>query len=89
LLVTILGDQTATGTGNTKMLATSLPRTSAQAADPNAHVDIELLTLDIHDDQAMAQVIIRTSDGAPPYRQTRFYQRIGPDWRQAAPDAEL
>jgi hypothetical protein len=89
LLATILGDQTANVAGSWQAPATSLPRTPAQAAEPNAHVDVELLTLDIHDDQAMAQVIIRTSDGAPPYRQTRFYQRTATSWLPATQEAAL
>lgn len=43
----------------------------------------------VQDEQATVRVIMYTEYGKPAYRQTRFYQRTGPDWRQMMPDDAL
>jgi hypothetical protein len=48
-----------------------------------------LYRLEVQGDQALDRVVMYTEHGEPAYRQTRFYRRIGPDWRQTAPDAAL
>jgi hypothetical protein len=78
----------------------SLPayrRTAMQIAELDGHLDVELHTVEVQGDgasasvadQVAARVVMYTEYGAPVYRQTRFYQRIGPDWRQIPPDAAL
>jgi hypothetical protein len=64
-------------------------RAGIQTSDPDGHLDLALDTVDVHRDQAVTRVVIYTEHGEPAYRQTRFYRRIGPDWRQTAPDATL
>jgi hypothetical protein len=64
-------------------------RTTLQTAEPGAHLDVVLDTVEVHGDQAVTRVVRYTEQGAPAYRQMRFYRRIGPDWRQTAPDAAL
>jgi hypothetical protein len=64
-------------------------RAAIQTSDPDGHLDLALDTVDVHRDQAVTRVVMYTEQGAPAYRQTRFYRRIGPDWRQTAPDATL
>jgi hypothetical protein len=64
-------------------------RAAIQTSYPDGHLDLALDTVDVHRDQAVTRVVIYTQQGAPAYRQTRFYRRIGPDWRQTAPDVKL
>lgn len=64
-------------------------RAVGQIALSEAQLDIALPTFAVHGDQAVARVVMYTEHGAPAYRQTRFYQRIGSNWRQTAPDAAL
>jgi hypothetical protein len=64
-------------------------RTAVQTADPNAHLDVVLHTVDFLGDQAVARVVTTTSNRVPAHRQTRFYRRTAKGWRQTAPDAAL
>src|SRR5262245_37077908 len=56
---------------------------------PDAHLELVIDTLELQGEQAVARIVTTTQGGVPAYRQTRFYRRIGPDWVQTAPNADL
>jgi hypothetical protein len=62
---------------------------SATIAASPAYVFDAVQTFEVQGDRSVARIVMYTEHGAPAYRQTRFYQRIGPDWRQTPPDAAL
>jgi hypothetical protein len=64
-------------------------KAAVQSADAKSRQAIELQKVEFQGDQVVARVVMYTDHGEPAYRQTRFYQRIGPDWRQMTPDAAL
>jgi hypothetical protein len=62
---------------------------AGQATESATFADGTLPIREIHGDQAVTRVVMYTEHGAPAYRQTRFYRRIGSEWRQTPPDAAL
>jgi hypothetical protein len=63
--------------------------TAVQTTEPVDHGDSTVSTVEVGGSQGIAYIVTLSRDGAPAYRQTRFYRRIGPDWRQIAPEAAL
>lgn len=70
--------------GEGRSLSTAFP-----TATPAVQLDSTLSLVDVQGDQAVARVVTTTQNGAPSYRQTRFYRRIGERWLPTAPDAAL
>ncbi|MCE7986388.1 MAG: hypothetical protein DYG89_34890 [Caldilinea sp. CFX5] len=62
---------------------------AGQSVDAAAPLKVALHVIAAQGDQAVARVLTYREDGAPSYRQTRFYQRIGERWLPTAPDATL
>jgi hypothetical protein len=70
---------------------------TVQTAGPASGLAVSVDTVEVQGDGAgapvadrtVARVVTTAEHEAPAYRQARFYQRIGPDWRQVAPDAAL
>jgi hypothetical protein len=60
-----------------------------QTTEPADHGEITVSTLEVGGSRGIARIVTIPKDGAPAYRQTRFYRRIGSDWRQTPPDAAL
>ncbi len=56
---------------------------------PTVTLDIVLQTVEILDDQAVVSIITTAQNGAPAYRQTRFYRRTPTIWLRTEPDAAL
>lgn len=52
-------------------------------------LDVTLQKVELLDDQAIADVVMRDQSGKTRYRQTRFYQRTATGWLQIPPDASL
>jgi hypothetical protein len=88
-VVSLPGDQADPGRGLEHGQDVRTLRAVLQTAEPDAYADVPLHTIQIQGDLAVARVVMYTEHGAPAYRQTRFYRRIGPNWRQTAPDATL
>lgn len=62
---------------------------AVQISGPASPVEVRFDRVEFYGDQAVARIVTIAKNGAPAYRQTRFYQRIGPNWRQTAPNAAL
>jgi hypothetical protein len=86
--VSLPGDQTTSsgllqeGLGEYRSLYTAV-----QTTEPADHGDITVSTVEVGGSRGIAHIVTTPKDGAPAYRQTRFYRRIGPDWRQISPEA--
>jgi hypothetical protein len=60
-----------------------------QSDEPNIHGAVALHRLGFQGDQAVVSIATPAKNGAPVYRQTRFYRRTATGWVQTAPDAAL
>lgn len=70
-----------------KQEASSL-RVAAQSVSSATGLSVALQTVEIQAGQAVVQVVLRTGNGTPMYRETRFYQYTNLfGWRQTLPDA--
>jgi hypothetical protein len=58
------------------------------AASP-AELDAVVHHIDVRGDQAVARFVAPAKDGAPAYRQARFYRRTATGWQPTVPDARL
>lgn len=63
--------------------------TPLQTASPYEHLDTTVQSVEFYGDRAVAHVITSVQRGAPPQRQTQFYQHTATGWLQMAPDAAL
>src|SRR5262245_38381866 len=63
--------------------------TTVQTNELHEHGDIAISTVEFGGVQGIAHVITTPKNGAPAYRQTRFYRRMATGWVQTEPDAAL
>lgn len=85
----IIGEPADPGQRPRRGQGMSKSRLAIQNVGSPAYVFDAVQTFEVEGDLAVARVVMYTDHGEPAYRQTRFYQRTGPDWRQTAPDAAL
>jgi hypothetical protein len=64
-------------------------RVALQGDEPEAPGVVELHRLGFQGDQAVARIVTTDQQGAPTYRQIRFYRHTATGWVQTAPDAAL
>jgi hypothetical protein len=60
-----------------------------QTTEPADHGDITVSTVEVGGSRGIAHIVTTPKDGAPAYRQTRFYRRIATAWAPTTPDAAL
>ena len=64
-------------------------RAAIQTSEPDNPFDLGVDTVEVQGDQAVARIVTTAKDGAPAYRQTRFYRRTDAGWVRTDPDAVL
>lgn len=64
-------------------------RVAIQTDDRTSHLDVALHIVNVQGDQAIVSIVTTAKEGAPPYRQTRFYQDTPAGWRSIAPETVL